>query len=91
MSGDLDYPTRAHIAEDIIGIMAPFAESASVDYEGQPQDIVSAALDRHSLLDDYLRILRGEQGMAFDESATFGASLKPEVWDSDPTAIRENR
>lgn len=53
--------------ESAVRVLALHAESNAISWNGVDQQIVSGALHEESLLDDYLRMKRGEQWMAFEQ------------------------
>lgn len=57
----------AQQVEDAVAAMAEEAEGNTRTWNGIGQEIVMGALHSESLMDDYLRMKRGDQAAAFDE------------------------
>lgn len=64
-------PSRAEVAEQIVRIMAPYAESTTHPESDLPSAVISAELAERSLLSDYLRIKEDAQADAFEYPLPF--------------------
>lgn len=70
-----DLRKRLEIAERVVRVMWPFALSGTAHHLGRRSAVVSEALIEASLYQDALRIVNGEQWMAFENHVVPGPPL----------------